>query len=179
MIRIFPVADATTANCGPYGMRGSQMHYGVDLCAPTGTPLLAVDDGRVHFGIDPKGGNVAILHAQDGVAYYYAHLQRFEGVDRQVQAGDVIGYVDMTGNAASTVPHVHFEAWPSGNYERTPPDPTAQLFAAPLRLQSATRPRASPDLGGAIATGAIIVSFSGLLALAIRARPLHVQRRAM
>lgn len=115
MIRVFPVQGgasipndfsfATTANL--------RKHLGNDLFAPTGTPLLAVDNGTVRFATDPLGGNVANLYADDGTRYYYAHLSRYEGVSgRRVRAGDVIGYVGTTGNAQGTPPHTHFEVHP-------------------------------------------------------------------
>mgnify|MGYP001564856341 FL=1 len=119
-----------------YGPGPKGFHYGVDLAAPLGTNVLACVDGTVTLGMDPKGGNVAIVRsALDGVAYYYAHLldvpaQGELSSARPVRSGDVIGHVGMSGNAASTSPHLHFELWPSGSYEKTPPDPTPFLQTA-------------------------------------------------
>lgn len=129
MIRVFPLLAAYN-NCGPYGMRAGSMHYGVDLCAPTGTTIVAVDSGTVSYGTDPLGGNVATLHAQDGNAYYHAHMLDVQSGSQPVSAGTPIGRVDMTGNAQGTVPHLHFEWWPSGAFQRPAPDPTAQLLAS-------------------------------------------------
>ena len=129
MIRVFPLA-APYHNCGAYGQRGGSFHYGVDLCAPEGTPALAVDDGHVTYGTDPLGGNVAIVHANDGAAYYYAHLLPNTGLSPgPVSAGDTIAHVDHSGNAALTVDHLHFEEWPSGSFQRPAPDPTPALLA--------------------------------------------------
>jgi murein DD-endopeptidase MepM/ murein hydrolase activator NlpD len=183
MIRYFPLLSPYN-NCGPYGPRGSGTHYGVDLCAPTGTPIVAVDDGSVTFGTDAMGGNVAVLHAHDGNAYYHAHLEKFEGSNRTVNAGDIIGYVDMTGNAVNTIPHLHFEWWPTGSFQRPAPDPTTQLVDAPIFGVEPPLPVASPSssrsYAGTIAIAFGIVAASGVIAWAMRRpRPLRRRRAAV
>lgn len=125
-VTYFPVTGSAKTISG-YGPRGSSFHYGVDLGAPSGRAVVACVSGSVRFGTDQKGGNVAIVTAADGVAFYYAHLSASEGGPRSVNAGDVIGYVGNTGNASTTVPHLHFEVWPMGSYTPTPPDPTPFL----------------------------------------------------
>lgn len=113
-LRVFPVSGGAQY-ISSFGAPRSdgRSHQGNDLMASEGTPLLAVDDGDVRFGTDPLGGNIANLVADDGTRYYYAHLSAFEGGNRRVQAGEVIGYVGRTGNAAATDPHVHFEVHPN------------------------------------------------------------------
>jgi hypothetical protein len=143
-LTVYPVSGGAKIISG-YGPRGASFHYGVDLGAPMGRAVLACVNGAVRFGTDVKGGNVAIVTAADGVAFYYAHLSGFEGSARAVQAGDVIGFVGMTGNAKTTVPHVHFEIWPLGTYTPTPPDPTPFL-------QTAKTLPAQTDSAGVIAT---------------------------
>lgn len=116
MIRVFPVrGGASIPNDFSFvDTANLRKHLGNDLLAPMGTALLAVDNGTVRFGTDPLGGNVANLYADDGTRYYYAHLSRHEGISgRRVSAGDVIGYIGMTGNAQGTVPHTHFEVHPA------------------------------------------------------------------
>lgn len=115
-LRIFPVAGgARYTDDWNQGDRPFRVHLGNDLFAPEGTPLLAVDDGVVRFGTDPLGGNVANLRAPDGTRYYYAHLTGFRGEsNRRVGAGEIIGYLGTTGNAAGTPPHTHFEVHPGG-----------------------------------------------------------------
>jgi len=177
VIRFFPLIAAYN-NVGPYGTRGTGFHYGVDLGAPTGTTVVAVDYGTVNFGTDTLGGNVAILHATDGNAYYYAHMLDVQSGSRKVSAGDAIGRVDMTGNAQGTVPHCHFEWWPSGSYQSPAPDPTAQLVAAPHvvspapPIQQPTSGVPGRDYTAAVLVALGIVGFSGALAWAITSGPL-------
>ena len=92
---------------------GGRSHQGVDMLAPTGTPLVAVVSGSVQFKQNSLGGNAVWLAGNDGNRYYYAHLSSFEGSSRGVSQGEVIGYVGDTGNARGT-PHLHFEVHPGG-----------------------------------------------------------------
>ena len=91
---------------------GKRKHRGIDLFAPRGTPVLAVSDGYISFiGEQPKGGRCLWLSTEEGVAFYYAHLDRwasgiYEG--ETVEKGEILGYVGNTGNAATTSPHLHF-----------------------------------------------------------------------
>ena len=137
-------------------------HLGNDLLAAMGTPLLAVDNGTIRFGTDPRGGNVANLYAEDGTRYYYAHLSNFEGTSgRQVRAGEVIGYIGMTGNAEGTVPHTHFEVHPVGGgaspgTTAINPFPELQTALARRAMAASSAPRWLAPLAviGATAFGA-------------------------
>ncbi len=80
--------------------------------SPHGTPLVAVVSGIVRMSTNRLGGNAVWLTGSDGNKYYYAHLSAWEGGDRGVSAGEVIGYVGATGNA--TANHLHFEIHPGG-----------------------------------------------------------------
>ena len=77
VIRYYPLTGVAKTIVGGYGNRTSngvtKLHDAVDLGAPTGTPVVAVDDGLVVHGTDPTGGNIAILHVGT-TAYYHAHL---------------------------------------------------------------------------------------------------------
>jgi murein DD-endopeptidase MepM/ murein hydrolase activator NlpD len=117
VIRVFPVAaEGAPHFSDDFGVirAGGTPHKGNDLFAAEGTPIVAVDDGAVRFVEDPIGGHAFYLAADDRTVYYGAHLSAYEGTDRRVQAGEVIGYVGQTGNAARTSPHLHFEVHPSG-----------------------------------------------------------------
>ena len=106
-----------------YGPRSTGFHYGIDMFAATGTPLVAVKAGTVsQMPMDGAGGNEAYLSA-DGNVYFYAHLSQYAGGPRSVAQGEVIGYVGSTGNAAA--PHLHFEIRLGGaNGSRIDPYPT-------------------------------------------------------
>jgi murein DD-endopeptidase MepM/ murein hydrolase activator NlpD len=99
----------------PWGWRYSEskaawrMHTGVDLAAPSGTPVLAAKAGRVALVQAVAGyGNTVLLDHGDGVETLYAHLQ--EALVREgdwIDQGAQLGAVGMTG--AATGPHLHFE----------------------------------------------------------------------
>ena len=147
-LRIFPVAASgrPTYSDDYESPRGARLHGGNDIFAAEGAPALAVDDGHVRFTTNTLGGNVAFLTSPDGEYYYSAHLSGYEGADRQVRAGDVIGYVGHTGNARSTPPHLHFEVHPLGDKATMDPFPAlrAAQGGAPLPLPlGAALPRAA------------------------------------
>lgn len=100
-------------------------HKGVDMMAAAGTPLVAVVAGFVRMKTDPLGGNVASLNGVDGTRYYYAHLSAWEGGDRNVSAGDVIGYVGSTGSSSAN--HLHLEIHPHGG-AAVNPYPTVRRY---------------------------------------------------
>lgn len=90
-----------------YGYRSC--HTGIDLAAPTGTPIYATATGVVTAVTSLRAyGNVVIMYHGGGMSSMYAHLSRFNTrVGAAVAVGDVIGYVGSTG--WSTGPHLHFE----------------------------------------------------------------------
>ncbi|MFM8535543.1 MAG: M23 family metallopeptidase, partial [Acidimicrobiia bacterium] len=86
-------------------------HVGVDYAAPTGTPVIAVADGKV-IEMGPRGGygNLIIVEHAGGYTTRYAHLSAFSPdleVGSEVRRGEEIGQVGSTG--FSTGPHLHFE----------------------------------------------------------------------
>ena len=84
---------------------------GVDLAAPTGTPIVAAAAGKVIFsrvGYNGAYGNMIIIRHPNGAETLYAHQSRLVAhVGDQVSKGEVIGYVGSTGR--STGPHLHYE----------------------------------------------------------------------
>jgi murein DD-endopeptidase MepM/ murein hydrolase activator NlpD len=96
-------------------------HDGVDLVVSTGTPILAVFDGTV---IDPttrwlpwdpsRYGTVVVIQSTESSSPGYmaiaAHLsRRVVHLGDTVRRGQVVGWTGRTGNAAGTIPHLHFE----------------------------------------------------------------------
>jgi peptidoglycan LD-endopeptidase LytH len=94
-------------------MRGSRVHEALDLLAPRGTPVLAVDDGVVKKLFESKAGGLTVYQFDPGetFSYYYAHLDRYaDGLreGQRVRKGDTLGYVGTSGNAPPSTPHLHF-----------------------------------------------------------------------
>jgi murein DD-endopeptidase MepM/ murein hydrolase activator NlpD len=98
---------------------GGRRHQGVDMLAPTGTPLQAVIGGFVSQRDNTLGGITISMQGDNGNRYYYAHLSAYEGEGGRVEQGDVIGYIGDTGNATG-VPHLHFEIRPNGGVPMNP-----------------------------------------------------------
>jgi peptidoglycan LD-endopeptidase LytH len=94
--------------------RGDGLHEGNDILAPRGTENVAAVDGQIRFSQGPRQGNGLWLFGQDGTHYYYAHLDAYWGAERDVAAGDLIGFTGNTGDAQFTEPHTHFEIHPTG-----------------------------------------------------------------
>jgi murein DD-endopeptidase MepM/ murein hydrolase activator NlpD len=93
-------------------------HYGVDLAAPTGTPVRSVADGKVEMA-SWHGGNGRYVQIRHDDVYEsgYGHLSRIAGGIRPggtVRKGDIIGYVGSTGIA--TGPHLHYVMYKHGKY---------------------------------------------------------------
>lgn len=103
--------------------RGGRVHEALDIMAPAGTPVLAVEDGTVEklFTSDAGGLTIYQFDPTRSVAYYYAHLQRYaDGLadGERVSRGQVIGYVGSTGNARPDAPHLHFAIFVLGPEKR-------------------------------------------------------------
>jgi murein DD-endopeptidase MepM/ murein hydrolase activator NlpD len=104
-------------------MRGKLRHEAIDIMAPRGTPVLAVDDGRIVKLFKSVPGGLTIYQFDPGerFAYYYAHLESYaaEAVEgKQLKRGEVIGYVGSTGNANPAAPHLHFAIFQLGPEKR-------------------------------------------------------------
>lgn len=93
-----------------------RMHNGVDLSAPSGTPIYAARSGKVYYrGWWGTGGNTVMINHQDGYISRYLHMESFAVADGEwVAQGQIIGYCGSTGG--STGPHLHFEIQYNGVY---------------------------------------------------------------
>lgn len=106
-----------------YGMRFHPVaghmaaHTGIDLAAPTGTPVMVVGDGTVRFAGWQRGyGNYIVVDHRNREATAYAHLSRIMvKVGERVSQGTTIGLVGSTG--VSTGPHLHFEFIENGAFK--------------------------------------------------------------
>ncbi len=103
-----------------YGMRwhpvvgGRRAHKGVDLAAPSGTPIYASADGVVSKAewFSSYGLYVSLEHGGD-IQTRYGHMSRLNAyAGQKVRKGDLIGYVGSTGR--STGPHLHYEVRVAG-----------------------------------------------------------------
>ncbi len=113
---LLPIASVTPAQLTDtytQARAAGRVHEALDIMAPRGTPVLAVEDGRVAKLFLSKPGGITFYQFDHNTefAYYYAHLDRYadglkEGMP--VRRGDVIGYVGSTGNASPDAPHLHF-----------------------------------------------------------------------
>ena len=89
-------------------------HTGLDIAAPTGTPIAAAYSGTVlETGRTDGRGNYIRLQHSDTLQTMYCHLSQIDVQEGDaVEAGDTIGLVGSTG--MSTGPHLHFEVWIDG-----------------------------------------------------------------
>ncbi len=129
------------SNWGDARDGGERLHTGLDIMAPSGTQVVAATDGIIEKLYLSEGGGGITLYlrsADRNWLLYYAHLGGYapgiaEG--RRVRAGEPLGFVGDTGNAAPGNHHLHFgvshmqpgERWHQG----TPVDPYPLLAAMP------------------------------------------------
>ena len=95
---------------------GQREHEAIDILAPTGTPVVAVEDGSIAKLFTSKAGGLTLYQFDPGqeYSYYYAHLDRYvDGVKEgdHVRRGQVLGYVGTSGNAPKDTPHLHFAVY--------------------------------------------------------------------
>lgn len=126
---VFPVIGSVRFSNDFGAPRVGHTHQGNDIIGTKGQPLVAAVDGVVQWVLSPVTGNtlgVSIVN-DDGYAYWYIHVNNDtpgtdDGTSRgifayapdiddglPVVAGQLIGWMGDSGNAESTVPHLHFE----------------------------------------------------------------------
>lgn len=130
---VFPV-DGPHSFADTWGAArsGGRSHQGTDIFAARGTPCLAVVSGEITqaYWNQGLGGTCVWLAGSNGVSYYYAHLDGIAGgisPGAGVRAGQVVGYVGNSGNAAGGPCHLHFQAHPGGG---SPVNPYSVLAAS-------------------------------------------------
>ncbi len=127
VFKVCPVAQPRSFGDGfgaPRFSGGFHLHAGVDIAAPTGTPIFAPFDGVARTSYNGLGGDAVYVTGAYGYVYN-AHLSAFsDNSNGSVQAGEVIGYVGTSGDAMGGIPHDHFEyhpnaipsSWPASSY---------------------------------------------------------------
>jgi murein DD-endopeptidase MepM/ murein hydrolase activator NlpD len=108
---IWPVNGPVSSG---FGMRWGRMHEGIDISAPTGTPIHAAASGTVIYAGWLGGyGMLVVVDHGNGLSTAYAHCSsQLVSVGQQVAQGETVALVGSTGH--STGPHLHFEVRVSG-----------------------------------------------------------------
>ena len=95
------------------GRGAARAHEAIDIMAPRGTRVVAVEDGRIVKLFTSEAGGLTIYQfdPSETFSFYYAHLDGYaEGLreGQTVKRGALLGYVGTTGNASADAPHLHF-----------------------------------------------------------------------
>lgn len=104
--------------------RGSdRIHEALDIMAPRGREVVAVDDGKVVKLFNSKQGGLTVYQfdPSERYAYYYAHLDSYApGIQegKLLRRGELVGYVGSSGNADPAAPHLHFAIFELGPEKR-------------------------------------------------------------
>jgi murein DD-endopeptidase MepM/ murein hydrolase activator NlpD len=140
-----PLQGATLTS--DYGMRthpvlgGRRNHKGIDLAAPSGTPVYASADGVVGKAewFSSYGNYIQIEHGGE-MQTRYAHLSGYAvAAGEQVRKGQLIGYVGSTGR--STGPHLHYEVRVAG----AAVDPTPYMVETQIAATDSTLGQGGPE----------------------------------
>jgi hypothetical protein len=119
-------------------------HEGIDILVPRGSFIVSPTDAIVTTVENSgNGGNHVFTANPGGERYYFAHLDSFATglVEGQVlKAGDLIGYVGNTGNAAGGPTHLHFGIYQDNNFGAINPFPRLTLeFSLQERMNAITK----------------------------------------
>jgi murein DD-endopeptidase MepM/ murein hydrolase activator NlpD len=106
------VAGLITSGYGyrasPFG-RGRDLHEGLDIAAPYGSPVITTGDGKITFvGWRASYGKSVVIDHGFGFTTLYGHNSRITvTVGQSVKKRQIIAYVGTSGR--STGPHLHYE----------------------------------------------------------------------
>lgn len=94
--------------------RGHRIHKGMDFGGKRGTPIFAVEAGRINRTKKQSNGALQIvLNGRSGPKYYYGHMDKvLIKSGQRVKRGQTIGRMGDTGSPGQV--HLHFEYWRSG-----------------------------------------------------------------
>jgi murein DD-endopeptidase MepM/ murein hydrolase activator NlpD len=173
---VFPVAGGALYGHDFGNFRADTIfHQGSDLFAPEGSPLVAVQAGVLHaVGWNRLGGWRLWLEDANGNWFYYAHLSAFAPIaveGARVRAGDVVGFMGRTGDAAGGPSHLHFEIHPGGKWSVPPYDylqawqghrnPFAAIPTEPPPVASAQLESTDISAASGLDTAAVLAVASG------------------
>jgi murein DD-endopeptidase MepM/ murein hydrolase activator NlpD len=141
---IWPTGGRITQGFGCTGFfaeprYGSCRHFhgGIDIANSRGTPIRAAADGIItHVGWDQWGTHnwMVIINHGGGLTTWYAHMRgrQMPGIRRgvRVSQGEIIGYMDSTGQATGV--HLHWSILRNGRYV----DPRNFVSGLPVRHRS-------------------------------------------
>jgi hypothetical protein len=119
---IWPVVTTSDVPTGTVSRGLGGGHMGLDIAAPTGTPVVAGAGGTVVLAQHNNGslGHTVIILHEDGMRTLYAHLSAIHVSQwQEVSQGFHIGNVGSTGR--STGPHLHMEVWEADSGRRLEP----------------------------------------------------------
>lgn len=108
--RYCPAVDFTYGD----GLGAGRNHMGIDLLGKSGSPIYAVDAGKVsRSGYQSNGALVLDIDSKGGHMWFYGHFSKilFSEGDT-VKAGQLIGYMGDTGSPGAV--HLHIELRPNG-----------------------------------------------------------------
>jgi len=127
---------------------GARHHEGIDIFAKRNTPVRSATAGVIEAKAERGlGGRTVFITGPGGYRHYYAHLEAWgeQAVGDWVEAGDVIGYVGNSGNAAGGPTHLHYGIYaPVGGainpyplLKAVPPPPPPPAPATPATIAEA------------------------------------------
>ncbi|SCG82727.1 putative metalloprotease yebA [Proteiniborus sp. DW1] len=126
---LFPIEKQNLSKCkfsSAFGERvhpitkKKDMHRGIDIAVPQGTPLVAIEDGEITINKVNNGGPTVgfgyylVIKYKNGLHSVYAHLRELskQKIGSKVTKGQIVAYSGNTGS--STGPHLHFEIHEGG-----------------------------------------------------------------
>ena len=115
---LWPVDGRLTEGFGirqdPFSGEGQEFHKGVDISAPTGTPIHVTADGIVRFaGMESGYGRLVVVDHGGGIETWYAHMSKYYvHTGQEVRRGELLGAVGTSGRV--TASHLHYEVHVNG-----------------------------------------------------------------
>ncbi len=112
--RVCPAPGFTSWGQGWGANRGDHRHLGVDMMGRRGSPILAIEAGRIiREGRQSNGALRIVMQGVSGSKFYYGHMSKdLVRAGQRVSRGQVIGLMGDSGSPGAV--HLHFEYWKSG-----------------------------------------------------------------